>query len=312
MESFLKKLVLFSVIMMVTDIIVGVSSQMLIKSAKSGDTYRNEYIVNGMNADILIFGSSRAIHHYVPQIFEDSLGMTCYNCGSNGMGIIFSYARYKMITERYVPKIVIYDVYSWLDFLEYGDNYKYLDCLKPYYDHEGIDSLFGRIAPTERIKNISQMYRYNGKILQMVADNLVALREENKGYRPLRGMMIYEPQNDGIDTTFCDSVKMYYMERFIQECGEKGTFLIFCLSPFYRGKFPNKQYVPLMKLAHQYGVPIINYYSDEEIVNNIRLFKDPCHMNCFGATLYSRKLAPEIRELLRSQIVRPLYRADCP
>ena len=33
----------------------------------------------------------RAAHYYVPQIFEDSLGLSCYNAGSDGMCIYYHY-----------------------------------------------------------------------------------------------------------------------------------------------------------------------------------------------------------------------------
>ena len=38
--------------------------------------------------DVLIMGSSRAHHHYVPEIISDSLGLSCYNTGKDGNGII--------------------------------------------------------------------------------------------------------------------------------------------------------------------------------------------------------------------------------
>lgn len=79
----------------------------------------------------------------------------------------------------------------------------------------------------------SQLYRYNGKILQMLLDNIKKTKEDESGYRPAFGTMAYEPQKNTDDRLIClDSIKLYYWEKFIAECHKNGTELIFALSPF--------------------------------------------------------------------------------
>lgn len=56
---------------------------------------RCEYIANKATDDIIILGSSSATHHYVLQIIEDSLGLSCYNCGEEGNGVVLAYGRLK-------------------------------------------------------------------------------------------------------------------------------------------------------------------------------------------------------------------------
>ena len=193
MKKLIAKSTLFIVLVLIIDFFSGSIFTFLRLHSVGGDTNRNEYIANKLNDDIIIFGSSRAIHHYDPRIIEDSLDMTCYNCGNDGMGIILFYARYKQITERYIPKLILYDVTSGFD-IQPGDNSKFLSWSRPYYDQPGVDSIFWKIDHLERIKMISNMYRYNSKILQMVADNLTPLRIDFKGYRPHTGIMKHEPR----------------------------------------------------------------------------------------------------------------------
>ena len=100
MKRFLLRLVLLLALVAGLDALCGFLYQRLTKSAKEGDTASNEYIANKVTAPVLIFGSSRAIHHYDPRIFKDSLEVDCYNCGQNVMGIVLYYGRYKMITQR--------------------------------------------------------------------------------------------------------------------------------------------------------------------------------------------------------------------
>ena len=298
-KYFLRKLLLFAFIFACLDLLSGFIFRYLAKNAKGGDTARNEYIANKMDAPILIFGSSRAVHHYVPQYFRNHFGLDCYNCGQDGMGIILFYARYKMITERYIPKIIIYDVLSGFD-LEKGDNYSYLGWLKPYYEKQGVDSIFWNIAPNERYKMYSQMYRYNGKILQMLADNILIMREETDGYRPAYGTMDYEPSrlSDSVSVQL-DSVKLYYWEKFIQECNEKGTKLFFTLSPFYGGSNAvDTTYSAIYDLSKKYNIPVINYFNDTDIVNQKDYFMDSFHMNYQGAEVFSKKISEELYSII--------------
>lgn len=298
MKKFLLRLTLFAVILVCIDRVGGMLLQTLTRSANSGDTARNEYIANEMDAECLFFGSSRCIDHYDPKIFEDSLGMTCYNCGQNGMGIILCYARYKMITERYVPKMIVYDPLVGFD-LENGDNHSYLTWLRPYYDHLSVDSLFWSIDKSERWKMISKLYWYNGKMLQILTDNVTNMREEYKGYRPGYGVMAYEPQmKDEYVPYEVDSLKLYYMEEFIKDCKQKGTKLVFALSPFYKGsKHVDETYAPLIALAEKYNITWIDHFSEEDIVNDKQYFKDTFHMNRKGSEKYCKKLAHELKIL---------------
>ena len=81
---------------------------------------------------IIILGSSHAVRHYVPSVIQDSLGLTCYNCGEPGCGIIPAYARYKMVAERNKPKLVIYEVTPGYDYLVSDDYSKYLGKVRQY------------------------------------------------------------------------------------------------------------------------------------------------------------------------------------
>ena len=163
MKKFLFKILLLSIIIFVTDKSIGCIFKFLQHHSKGGDTGTMEYIANNMNEDILIFGSSRAIHHYDPRIIADSLLESCYNCGRDGNGIIFSYGMYQLFKDRYTPKVIIYDIMDEYDLLK-NDNEKYLDWLRYYYNKSEIDSIFITVNSNEKYKMISQMRRYNPKI----------------------------------------------------------------------------------------------------------------------------------------------------
>lgn len=103
-------------------------------------------------ADVVILGSSRAHHHYVPSVFFDSLGITAHNGGVDGNGIVMAKGLYQMITERYHPSLLIYDVISGFDFFvnsEDGNNIRYLGNLRPYSRKPSLRNLMDRIDPME-------------------------------------------------------------------------------------------------------------------------------------------------------------------
>ena len=88
MKKYIRNILLFFVAIVVIDLLFGVVCQYLNDHSKGGGIKSRYYVCKESNEDVLIFGSSRAKHHYVPDIIEDSLSMTCYNTGEDGNGII--------------------------------------------------------------------------------------------------------------------------------------------------------------------------------------------------------------------------------
>ena len=72
----------FCVLLIAVDLVVGTWSEKMYLKSKYGIFRRQIYCLTESQDELMIFGSSRAAHHYLPQIFEDSLGMSCYNAVS--------------------------------------------------------------------------------------------------------------------------------------------------------------------------------------------------------------------------------------
>lgn len=305
MKKFVSKVILFLIGLVVLDLLVGLGARYLVGHAKGGDTGLNNYICHVMKDECIIFGSSRGMHHYDPNIITDSLGMSSWNCSLDGNGIILMYGRYKMLSARYTPKILIYDVCTSFDLLE-GDNHKYLGNLRCYYDESGVDSIFWRIDPMERLKMLSNCYRYNSQWLQLISDNVHPLQSNDKGYKPMDKTMTYKPkassrQKEGFQY---DSLKVYYLEKLVVACKAKGTQLVFAVSPQYN-THDDKVYQPLKEICQQYHVPFLNHYCDKDFVDRVDYFYDSVHMNRTGATAYTKMLVGELKGLLR-----PLRNSD--
>lgn len=300
MKKFVRNILVFFAVVAVIDVAFGFTCRYLNNHAKGGDTKLYYYIANECEADILIFGSSRAFHHYDPRIIEDSLGLSCYNCGIDGNGVVFLYSRLLMITERYVPKVIVYDICGDFDVYD-GDNTKYLKCQKRFYNKPGISDVFELVSPNEKYKMLSQLYRYNGDFIQMLMDNIHPLREFNEGgYRPINQTMAYEPKiSDNLEQAILwDQVKYKCMIRFISHCKEKGIKLIFSFSPAYGGNDCSCENL-ITELSEEYGIPVINNYKDSEFVYNKGFFYDPMHMNEKGVTMFTKKFVSELEEYIK-------------
>lgn len=296
MRLFVRNLALFLALMVCVDFVGGWAMQILRHHARSGDTARNELVARSLDADILIFGSSRAIHHYVPQIFEDSLGMSCYNLGNDGQGILLFYPRYEMLCRHHVPKLIIYEAFADFD-LNQDDRSKYLGWLRPYYGEPTVDSLFRDVDPSEQYKMQSRLYRYNGKLLQMVFDNLRAENDVAKGYDSVFGVMDYDiEQLAEYVRPAVDTLKVKYHEKLIKACRAKGTQLVYVVSPFYKGNDRIAEtYAPLLRLCQAYGIPFVDAYYDPEISRTRSFFSDSYHLNDDGARAFSQKAVGLIR-----------------
>ena len=119
-------LVSIIVLLVAADWAVGTWSEKMYYKSKYGMYRRQIYVMKEANEDLLIMGSSRAAHHYVPQILEDSLGMTCYNAGSDGECIYYHYCLLASMIERgHTPKVVVYEVMNLDDVLPFENNDTY-------------------------------------------------------------------------------------------------------------------------------------------------------------------------------------------
>lgn len=301
MRKFCIKVLLFVALCIVVDVAMGVLGKYLVSHAKSGMTEKNEYICNRTKEDILIFGSSRAVHHYDPIVLEDSLKLSCYNCAYDGCGSITAYGLLNIILQHYTPKIVLYDIAPGFDYLKNEtDNTKFLGPLKMYYDYEGIDSIFLKAGKTEKYKMKSQMYRMNSKLILMLTENTMKRNETINGYLPKKESLKHkiEKQKDPENTNLeYDSMKIDCLNRIISLCKQKKIKLVFYASPAYM-RINDTKFDYIKKLSKLHNIPFFNHYCDSIFTKNSEYFYDSMHMNQTGAKEYSKFIIPELKYFL--------------
>lgn len=305
----IKKIILgvicFCLLLMAIDWVVGTCSEKMYYKSKYGIFHRQIYCLTESQDALMILGSSRAAHHYVPQIIEDSIGMSCYNAGSDGMCIYYHYGILaSRIQRKCPPKIIVLEVINTDIEVSNGATFSLDAALDRYAPHYGeyaeIDSLFAFKGWKEKVKLMSKTYKYNSKLVQAIKCNYIP-SPEDRGYEAVNGIMkITESQKK--EVTMCSTKKpdieerkLIYLQKFIDDCKANDIQIVMCYSPYYAHDTPVG--VRLIKeLAEKNGVKFFDFSNDERF-QNPEYFKDESHLNDVGAKLYSKEFARILKQV---------------
>lgn len=292
MKKFIVKFILFAILVLVLDVTFGLICGYMYRNAKGGTTKALNHLIQDCDLDILVMGSSRAHCHYDDKMIEDSLGLSCYNTGVEGNGIIMMYGLYKLMEHK--PRIVLYDVEPSFDIYEYSDdrnNTRYISTLK-FYNTEEVRDIIRQIDPSLAYKNLCSFYRYNTKFITVAKDYFVTSPVKSYGYEPAFGEMTKEPVATENKELKIDSTKYHFFERFINETKKDGVQLFVIASPKYG--YDGVTLRPVKDLCKMNDVPFYDY-SNEESFQKIELFKEPMHMNKKGAFIYTDSIINMLR-----------------
>jgi hypothetical protein len=311
------KIFAFIFLLVITDQVVGLILRKLYFQEKIGQNYALNYGLINCKAEILIFGSSRAVYHYDSRIISDRLHMSCYNAGMNGgHSIILPDAQIKVITNRYLPRVIILE-FDPTNIVHYPKDYDRLSILLPYYKNfPEVRSFILLRSPYERLKLLSAIYPFNSNIFTIIRMNL-NLRTENiqdyGGYIPLGegvmniGMVKTEPEIDtqsssdtkiaiqpDIDTNMINSLK-----DFISICKEKRITLYIINSPVFHAVNEKKIYTSsdaklALEIIHREGVKYFDYSFDSKFAGHLEWFKDKVHLNNDGAKIFTNLVVDRI------------------
>lgn len=298
MKRFIINIFLFFAIVAVGDTCVGFIGDYLQHHAKGGETRKtNDLVMNGHH-DIVIFGSSRACHHYDAPFLSDTLGLDVYNAGYDGNGVVLSYGLLSMILERSKPRLVIFDVEPSFDIEVYpGDNghKRYISALKPYYSNAGVKEIITDVSEEEWYKVHSGMMRYNTTIISKALDYTKKDSPQNKGYVPMQGVYTGEgsQQNKGSAANI-DAFKLEYVEKMLALAKSKDVPIIVVASPKY-GKTSSSELQPVIDICRKNKIVFWDYYAAPEFMRHKEWFNEPMHLNETGAREFSKIIIDVIK-----------------
>ena len=300
---FLRKLFFFFVLIFLLDYSIGNILKYFYFRQDSGLQYRTTYSIEKTKADILIFGSSRANHHYDPRVFEKRLNFSFYNAGRDGNYILYHLAVLKAVLKRYSPKIVILDFVA-DEFQKNEDSYSRLSSLLPYYkSHTEIRSIIELKSRFEKVKLLSSIYPYNSSLFTIAVGNTEFNKkrsEDIQGYVPLTRVWNETIQADmSLISYEIDSNKIKAYESFIHNCIKSEVKLYIVCSPYFiRSNHINYSVKIGQEIAKKYNIDFFDYSRDSVFINNSKLFADILHLNEKGAKVFSNLLMDNIENIM--------------
>jgi hypothetical protein len=299
---FFKKLLILLVIMFVIDRGVGSIIEYYFQNEPMGDAAAFAHAINSPKEDILVYGSSKAVHTYDPRIFANALGLSCFNCGRNASNVIYHSAILPAaINGDHKPKAIILDLtpkeIAWRSGPFGADALSGM--ILPYVltnDH------FAKLAldlfPKEYYKaKVSKLYAYNSLILSIIRNTNRSKNDNVNGYQPLHGSKV-DPVPDKVTSLARDSIDQYsknQLEFFIKSVTDQKIPLVVVISPMYAQPFEDNQSLIISRqIIAKYGVPIWDYATDPKYVKK-ELFYDFNHMNVKGAEMFSKEIASRVK-----------------
>ncbi|SIT75377.1 hypothetical protein [Pontibacter indicus] len=309
---FLKKLAILGLILYATDFTIGnLLEYFYFRINPSAPAYFTTYALNEADEDVIVFGSSRAQHHYDPTPFESSLHKTFYNTGKDGQGILYSYVVLKSILERSPkPRIILLDLNP-NEFHSTQADYDRLTELLPYYHtNKVVQEIVTLKGPFEKFKAHSYLYRYNSQLLTILMHNLGTSGDDTeKGYEPIPGQVWKEKLKDFAQEEHIDSTEVRLFGQFIEEAKKANCEVYIIISPTYRKYQQQTRSTQIAQaICDKEGVFMLDFNQDPIFLSNRSLFVDPTHLNEDGATLYSKIISAELTR--KSATVLSAYRAQ--
>lgn len=295
-------IVLCSVI--VLDIAAGkVLNRMLPQVSPQTAIGKTYFALNEVNTPVVIVGSSRASHHYISQMIEDSLGKDTYNVGRDGCFFSDNICVINSILDRYCPEIIIWELSS---SSLYESNDDPLDNLYPYYNENLWITEMINLKEDRGVCSClkSNLYRYNSMVLRICMRWLTRSdgMDPYKGYEPLtpKKWIITAETDERTHENKLDSLKVKMLNNVIEKSKMKGVKLIVVNSPKYSekcniGLFPNNN--PVQEILSKNDISYLDNRYLNEFALHPEYFNDITHLNRVGAEVYTTYFLKQIENL---------------
>ena len=297
-----KSVLLFLIILFSADRVIGYYLESLYLKSKNGEFYQTTYAIKEANEDVLIFGSSRAMHHYNSNIIEKHVQLPTYNLGRSGENILYSYAVFSQVLSNHKPKLVILDVqpseFSWKAGKEGED--AMIAALLPFKDFPVINKNISEIRKSEVfLSNLFKTYPYNSNVAQILGYyyGFMSDEESKNGYVALKGTKISEkqPRHQRRQNRGNDPELIRVFTDFISLAKANNVQLCVMVSPT-TDKLNTSSIPVIRKLTEEAAIPFFDCSALPDF-NDYRLFYDETHLNEDGAALFTNQVVNKLNDL---------------
>lgn len=302
------------------DRVIGrVMNNLLPMISNHGDSGKTYFSLHDVNTPIVIVGSSRAAHHYVTEMIEDSLKMPAYNVAIDGCFFSYNCCVINSILERYSPKLIIW---------ENGNEYLYdgiadpLEALYPYYTkNEWVLRTIQEEKPwTEYVRLNSDIYRYNSKIHRILIRYMTRhsfVDGTIKGYEPSPKKQLkkqLELEKETVESTSLSETKIERFRYTLERAQKMGVCIVVVDSPKYLLRsYDNISASKMQELCNQFGALYLDNSQLPYFLEHPELFNDSVHLNDDGAKLYTSLFLNTIKHFMSDSIPnnKPFEKRPC-
>lgn len=269
-------------------------------SAAGEYTVWNDIYAGKIEADYLIYGSSRAWVHFNPRLFKDSLNQTAYNLGMDGQNFHLQLLRHlELIRHNPYPKNIVLavDVFS-LD--EYHELYNEAQFLPYQLFNSNIRRFRAHYQNFQPALHWLPMYRYAGR-KQLIRDIFSPAQIDSNSIRfqGFRGQdKSWSPEADSVLARLTpfevpiDSQLVQLFEQFLEEMQRRQVRLTLVYPPEYiagQKHILNRQAILAYYAAQaeKYGFTFLDY-SSHPLSYDKSNFYNSSHLNARAADEFTR------------------------
>jgi len=273
----------------------------------------NDIYNSRANCEVAIYGSSRAWVHINPAIISDSLNLSAYNFGIDGHNFWLQYLRnIELLKHNKKPKNIILsvDIFSLQKRVDLYNPDQFL----PYMLwNSNIEKFTYSYIGYNKTDYYIPLIRYAGKTQALRTSIKIFITgiPKNK-YRKNGYLGMDRKWNTDFETTKAkqksykiklDQKSVALFEVFIQECKKMNINLFLVYTPEYiegQSFVSNRTEVMdiFKNLSKQYNLTFFDY-SNDEICLDKNLFYNAIHLNKYGAEMFTKKLASDLKAQLK-------------
>ena len=258
---------------------------------------KSNYIINKVNSDVLIIGSSRAECQYDSRLIQDSIvGKRVFNCGVDGSLLLYQIVALNCILDRYTPQLIIWDFQ--IDELAVNSQHENLGLLYPYYwNNKYVKKFLDKHEPGLKYKIWLNSYRYNATGSRILRS--LKLKESSQLgflFHPATNAAKSIPFNNIIeDNKELDHEKVRLLNETIERAKKAGAEIILVQSPYFnRYQNISSTTTQLISISKKYGILFIDDSQRPEFIGNNSLIVDATHLNGHGAELFTSILLKQM------------------
>lgn len=264
-------------------------------------------IYNGeINANIAIYGSSRAWVHINPTILEDSLNTKAYNFGMDGQNFWLQYLRnIEYLKYNKPPKVIILsvDVFS----LAKGKNLYQLNQFLPYMlwnnNIKRFTSSYNGFSFEDYYLPLIRYYgslRGSNSVIKSFSNDSLY---RNKGYRGMEKKWNNDFKKAKLNKKHIsiniDLNTISLFNQFLLECKTNKITVILTYTPEYiEGQNYVKNRKEIIKIynnfSNKYNLLFLDY-SDDNLCLQKKYFYNALHLNKKGSEIFTSKLAHDLK-----------------